>query len=136
MSEATEIAERIASALPDLKRGTLRMFGDWFGRPWDNLHTIVAAEAEENCLILHFDEGETLRVWEPGGDEADASLFRIWRASRVLWQWYAYGRPHLPQHRYFIEYVREDSAISVASDVNWYTPRFEPTLTAPAVEIC
>jgi hypothetical protein len=81
MSEATEIAERIASALPDLKRGTLRMFGDWFGRPWDNLHTIVAAEAEENCLILHFDEGETLRVWEPGGDEADASLFRIWRAT-------------------------------------------------------
>ena len=100
MDEAGAIADQIQRALPNLKSGTLRMFGDWFGKPWDNFHTLVSAEAEGNCLVLTFDAGETLRVWDPAGFEGDAATFRIQRASRVRWQWYYYGRPHLPEDLY------------------------------------
>ena len=39
-----------------LKSGSLRFWGDWFGRPMDNIHTVVSTEylAKENKLILHF----------------------------------------------------------------------------------
>jgi hypothetical protein len=40
MNEATKISELIARLLPHVKAGTLRFFGEWFGRPYDNMHAI------------------------------------------------------------------------------------------------
>ncbi len=82
MSEASDIAQRISSSVPRLKSGTLLLFGRWFGRPYDNTHTIVGATAEDNCLVVRFDGGEVLRVWNPSGYRGDEYNFTISRTSR------------------------------------------------------
>ncbi len=64
-TEAGRIAEQIRQALADLKRGSLKFFGDWFGRSYDNVHTIVGAASEGNCLIISSTIGRTARAAEP-----------------------------------------------------------------------
>jgi len=71
MNSAADIAAAIL-ALPQRNRsGTLRMFGDWFGRPMDNVHNVVGAESGCEQLTLTFNNGETLNVWNPSSFHHD-----------------------------------------------------------------
>jgi hypothetical protein len=51
MERHTQLAERINAALP-VKSGALRVWGDWFGRPYDNMHVIVSASSEATAFEL------------------------------------------------------------------------------------
>jgi hypothetical protein len=119
---------------PNVKAGTLRFWGSWFGKPHDNWHRVRGAETDEDKLIIHFGEDELLTVWSPRGGEFGSNVFAIREASRVRWDWYYYGRPRTPSNRYFEDFRRGDS-ISVETNVDWYTPVFETDLNLPAVQI-
>src|SRR3981081_4554117 len=54
VNETEEIADRIHKAIPHVKKGSLRFWGEWFGRPHDNIHTLVRGEVENGCLRLLF----------------------------------------------------------------------------------
>lgn len=71
---AREMEARIRAMLPNLKTGSLRIWGQWFGRPHDNIHRIVACSARDNELCLGFDDDETLTVWVPADLTANAEL--------------------------------------------------------------
>ncbi|HEV2754977.1 MAG TPA: hypothetical protein VG318_04295 [Actinomycetota bacterium] len=117
MSPAQKMAQTINGAPPRLKRGSLQFFGEWFGRPGDNNHSIVAAEADENRLRLTFDDDETLDVWDPKELELQSDqLFVIRSASRVRWEWFHYGESKTPDNRHFIEYRYGDNAIQRRAD--------------------
>jgi hypothetical protein len=90
MEEANEIVLRINNLLPRVKKGTLRFFGEWFGRPYDNVHSIESAEAKDHRLILTLNEKETLSIWNPSSFKINEDEFQIDIASRVFWQWYSY----------------------------------------------
>src|SRR5258708_2926143 len=81
---ASEIAEHIRKGIPNLKSGTLCFWGVWFGRPYDNWHTIVKTEAEGECLTLNFNDEEILQIWNPADYQIDEQHFIIRSASRVL----------------------------------------------------
>ncbi len=133
MTEATRIAELIQRGLPNVKSGTLRFWGQWFGRPYDNIHTVTGASSSDEVLEVRFDNGETLRVFEPTGAVVGSARFTIGNASRVRWEWNAYGNP--PGRRYFEEYVWQGGEVDARTDVDWYTPVLRPSVTEPAVEI-
>ena len=117
MSPAQMMAQTINRAPPQLKHGSLQFFGEWFGRPGDNNHSIVAAEANENRLRLTFDDDETLDVWDPKELELESDqLFVIRSASRVRWEWCSYGEPKTPDNRHYIEYRNDDNAIQRRAD--------------------
>ena len=117
LSLAQKMAQTIDRARPRLKRGSLQFFGEWFGRPWDNSHSIVAAKGNENCLRLTFDDDETLDVWDPTELELESDhLFVIRSASRVRWEWFSYGEPKTPDNRHYIEYRNGDNAIQRHAD--------------------
>ena len=40
LAALVSIADRISAALPNIKAGSLRIWGEWFGKPYDNFHTI------------------------------------------------------------------------------------------------
>jgi hypothetical protein len=42
--------------------GSLRFWGEWFGRPFDNYHRRVACEVTDECLQFRFKEAEVLAV--------------------------------------------------------------------------
>jgi hypothetical protein len=131
---AAEIAMRIQCLLPAVQSGTLCFWGVWFGRPYDNCHSIVAAEAEGNCLALHFNEQEVLKVWHPQDWRVDAHEFVIHGASRVLWHWYWYGRPHTPANLMCHDFVRQGAEVTFQSTFPLSTP-VTPTILEPAVQI-
>ena len=68
MTSASDLAAEISQLIPYVKRGSLVVFGDIFGGRIDNIHTVTAAGAlgDPERLIVEFDEGETLEVWDPG----------------------------------------------------------------------
>ena len=135
-SPAREAAFDLAAVLGSVKQGTLRMFGDWFGRPWDNVHIVRAVRADERDLIVGFDEEEELAISDPAGWSFDAETFRVSGASRVTWRWYYYGRPRQPVNRFTIEHwVEENGVLRARSDAGWYTPDFSPSISEPVAEL-
>jgi hypothetical protein len=135
MTEAEKIVEQLSGNLSNVKNGSLRIWVQWFGRPMDNWHSLVACEAEGNTLLLKFNEDETLCVWAPRQAVINDKIFRIKDADRVRWEWFSYGRPKTPSNRYFEDFIKKESEIIATTNVDWYTPNLCPTSGSPAVEI-
>ena len=130
-----EMSARIQELLPSLKTGSVRMWGVWFGKPYDSIHRIVACSGDDQKLLLEFEGGETLAIWKPEGLDTTLGVFSIKSASKVRWEWDYYGRPKLPENHYFREFVIEGSSILSSTNVDWYAPKFEPSLRQNAAEL-
>jgi hypothetical protein len=131
---ANAIVQAITAA-PRIKSGTLRFWGDWFGKPYDNIHQIVGCTIEDHAAVIRFDRGERLRVWEPRDFKINGDEFYIADAATVRWEWPNYGRAPAVQKLYFMEYVRSSEGISASTDVDWYTHEFHTSPSAMAVEM-
>ncbi|TVP81894.1 MAG: hypothetical protein EA353_01075 [Puniceicoccaceae bacterium] len=118
-----------------LINGSLCVFGDWFGRPMDNWHRLISHEEDHFSVKMLFNEGETLEVWQPSGFRLDRQGFIIQSASRVRWEWFYYGRPQLPENRFFIEHRVVGESVLASSNVDWAPHCFKPSMTEPAVLI-
>lgn len=133
MDSASEIADAIMQ-LPERNRsGTLRMFGDWFGRPMDNVHRVIDAKADGDRLILSFNKAETLTVWNPSGYSTIGYTIRIADADRVRWEWYYYGRDLAPENLLFHDYRKTDRQIIVEHSHGDDNPG--ASIHEPAVEL-
>ncbi|KUR71831.1 hypothetical protein AQZ52_09625 [Novosphingobium fuchskuhlense] len=134
MTISQDYAQLISSQLPLMKSGTLRIWGEWFGRPHDNIHFIVGAEADVDRLILMFNEGETLTVYSPEQGRFSEGVFSIWFATRVRWEWYYYGREHSAASLHFLDY--QLCVESLALQTNWrYAKLSGQKPNGPAVEL-
>jgi hypothetical protein len=137
MTEAERIARDIAACLPDVKRGSLVVFGDIFGGRIDNIHTVRSAEATGTPprLVIKFDDDETLEVWDPEGVTVSASELRIVWATKVRWEWFCYGRPKTPENHYFIEHVTAGAEVTASTNADWAPHAFNPSTRRSAVDI-
>ena len=135
MNEAQQAADQIRAAIPRVKSGTLRFWGHWFGRPYDNYHRLVGCDSEFDVLKLYFNEGEVLSVWSPAKVVASPSKFRISNADRVRWEWFYYGKPRVVANLYFEEFEKSTDGITASTNAHWYTPEFKTSRWKPAVEI-
>lgn len=135
MTEAERIAETIRGALPEVKVGSLRFWGRWFGRPHDNRHTIVGCEAEDDLLVLRFDDDEVLRVWGARDAMVGPEALSIGSARRVRWEWFSYGEPKEPENLLFEELERDGDEVRARTNVPWNRSWFQLDLSLPAVEI-
>ena len=135
MNETQDIANCIQKAIPHVKKGSLRFWGEWFGRPHDNTHTLMRCEVENACLRLFFDQGETLSIWSPSGLSISTSTFKIKTATKVRWEWFYYGRPQISSNLYFMEFERSRAGVTATSNIDFYEPNFSPTIFHSAVEI-
>jgi hypothetical protein len=132
MSNAEKYVALLNGNIGALKTGSLRFWGLWFGKPYDNIHRIVSCDNEQDLLRIRFNESELLSVWSPDGLEANSSTFRIADAARVRWEWYSYGKPNLSENVYFEDYPE---GVRGTSNANWYEPKLDPLPGYPAVEM-
>lgn len=135
MTETESIATRIQSALLTIKRGSLRFWGNWFGRPYDNLHALSTCQASGTVLLLTFDEGERLSVWAPSNLKLDDATFQIADANRVLWEWYSYRRPQTPENLFFKDFTRNGEIVTLETNVDRYPADLNTNRSMPAVEL-
>ena len=115
--------------------GSIQIFGDWFGRPYDNLHRLQAVSLNGNVLLMTFVDGETLEVTAPSGAVIDNKVFSIERANRVLWKWFYYGKPQVDSNLYYRNYQVSGGAVLADSNVDWYKSDLKPSLSSLAVRI-
>jgi hypothetical protein len=115
MTIESQIADQINQAIPDVKAGSLCVYGDFVGRPYDNIFRVCSARTSPNgdALIVEFDEGGTLEVWAPNSASITRTVFAIATASRVRWQWFSYGLPQIPENLYSIDHVRTADVVAV-----------------------
>ncbi len=126
---------RSINALSAVKAGTLRFWGEWFGKPYDNYHRVVRCLAADVSLVIEFDGGEQLTIRDPEGVTVNSDVFCVKDATVVRWEWFYYGRAPSAENRYFYEYVRDGSKVTASSNVDWYAPTFSPSVAENAVEI-
>jgi len=91
------------------KKGTVRFWGDWFGRPHDNFHTVVKIKHSEEKCILHFDNGERCMIVEPVEIFSTKQEFHIVDAKEIIWEWYSYGKTQTRDNLMTIRYQRLDN---------------------------
>lgn len=133
MQEVRDIATTINAKIGKLKSGSLQFYGEWFGRPMDNCHTITGADCDGEILQVYFDDGESLSVWAPESIEIGKNTFSIEAAWKVRWEWFYYGFEKTKENRYFLEYTASPEIVSGSTNVNWYNHVFTATLNSPAV---
>lgn len=141
MNDDKIIIDLMKKNISGLKKGTLRFWGEWFGRPMDNYHIIVNVQfnQQENTLIFKFEEGETLTVWNPANINSNSSEFYIRSATKIRREWFSYGQPQLHQNLYFKEYEKQDGSIIVSSGkgaLDFIGKKVIESLGQNAVEIC
>ena len=109
------IAEKINEMIPNIKSGSLRFYGEWFGRPMDNIHQITKAENSNNVLIIHFMENEILSIISPELFQISDSAFVIKKSNGLIWQWYYYGLDKIAKNlmviNYFVDNIKNDEII-------------------------
>ncbi len=135
MKTPDEIAWMVESLRPTNISGSLQIWGQWFGRPMDNIHTLVKCQANSDQLILLFDEGETLTLWSPSGlVTSNNTSLEITSAVRVRWEWNLYGQEKSTDNRKFIDYVSDGMHVrSTTNAMN--STNGQASLTAPAIHI-
>jgi hypothetical protein len=115
--------------------GSLCVFGDWFGKPYDNDHVARRVLADADRLVVQFDDDEVLTIWAPSGVNVSSDAFRIDSADRVRFEWYYYGSPKLPENRFVEEHAVAGSHLEATTTADRYSPQFEASLEHPAVEL-
>lgn len=131
----SDIARRVTD-LPEIHAGTLRIFGHWFGRPYDNQHEPVGARGLDTVLLIVFRGGERLSLWEPEGVHISAGEFTVEKASRVLWQWYYYGREPVPENLRELDYQIVDNQGLSLSETGSARRSLALDAGVRAVELC
>ena len=130
-----QTAAALIASRPQLKAGSLRFYGEWFGKPYDNCHRIVGCRTANEALILEFDGGEKLTVKDLDGLNIGPEVFVIRNAATIRWEWFYYGRPQSPENLYFYEFIQSGSTIRATTNVDWYQPNLSPSSDENAIEI-
>jgi len=134
MTNIAQMIEQIRSLLPHMAEGEPRFWGEWHGRPGDMVYRVTSCDAENEKLIVKFNESEVLSVWSLRGVLLDRKTFKIQDADRVRWEWLANDAAGATEGRYFLDYAKEDNAIT-ASTNNVRIRYLRPSLNEPAFEL-
>lgn len=95
------------------KKGSLCFWGEWFGRPYDNIHVVEKCiyDEELNILTLLFKQHEECIIINPSGIINTDETFQIDKADHIIWKWYVYGKPITKENIRQIEYKNTNEGL-------------------------
>lgn len=101
------MGERFAEELL-IEKGSIQLWGEWFGRPYDIVHTIESVKWSSTEIVIHFDKGETLYITDPVEIINERNQLIIGDASKVLFVWYEYGKEQTYDNLYVRQYIKNN----------------------------
>ena len=121
----------------DLKSGTLRFWGNWFGKPMDNYHEIVNIEYNriEDILVLILDESDKITIWKPTDIEISQNELKIQEASKILFEWYLYGQNKIDENLRFESYKKDGFKIEFDTNFMPDKRKVKCNISHPALSI-
>jgi hypothetical protein len=140
MADLEDFADSIRRIIPDLKWGSMRLWGQSLGRPGEDGHKLIGCEAVNDCLRLRLEDDEVLAIWNPLDVKITTKRFRIGSADSIRFTSYYCGRPKLPENILYRDYAMHDGLVRFRTNVEWVAHwsgwMHEATATSfPAVEI-
>lgn len=132
-----EIVDLIDENANLFKGGSLRIYGDWFGKPYDNHHKISKAQFDKisKILTIEFNEKETLEIHNPRHIFEATTFLKVIGADRIKWSWYNYDKYKIKENLYYLDYKKSSKNIQTDTNVDWYKPAFNVSLGDPALMI-
>jgi len=128
--------EKFSQIINNLKvkpGGTLRFYGEWFGRPYDNFHKIAECSFNHDILIIKFDAGEQIKIFNPNKTIINDKELIIKESSCVEFTRYDSGKPKTDENLIIVRYsIRETENPSNKGD-NVYNKLINRNY--PAVEL-
>lgn len=95
--EADEFT-KIINNLKEKPGGTLRFYGDWIGRPYDNYHKILECSFKDGILDITFDAGEMIKILNPSNIIFNDNKLIIKDSNCVDFLRYGYGKPQTEEN--------------------------------------
>jgi hypothetical protein len=117
--------------------GTLRFWGNWFGKPMDNYHEIkmVEYDNETEKLTLTLSEGEKIRIWSPSAVKIGKKELRIEEADKIFFEWHYYGKNKTDENLRFESYINNGVKIKYETDFRNKKIKADCKLSEPALRI-
>ena len=117
--------------------GTIRIWGKWFGKPYDNFHIIKEIKFYENKnqLEIIFDEKETLTIIKPSKIIIEDKELKIHSADQIRFEWYLYGEKQTEENLKFETFI--NNGVSIKYDSNFLLKKMntKTDITEPALRI-
>ena len=114
------------------QKGSIRIFGDWIGKPYKEKYTIskIAYDKELKILKLHFQEGYTMKVKKPHNILVAKSFLKILGAEMIQLNW-----PEKPGNSSptYVRYEKTSRNLSAQSNPTEHKKRFDLSLSAPGL---
>jgi len=86
----------------------LELWGESFGRPGEDGHTLLSVTVTNDCLRLHFNDDETLAIWNPSGIRRANGELIVLDATAIRWTSYKAARCRTLENLICRDYVRQD----------------------------
>jgi hypothetical protein len=121
----------------EFEGGTLRFWGNWFGKPMDNYHQIkdVKFDSVLKKLILILNEGEKIKIWNPSELKLGKTELRIEKADKILFEWNYYGEEKSNENLRFESYINNGEKIVFETDFRDNQKKANCNLNEPAFRI-
>lgn len=134
---ASEYVNSIKQKTNLFQGGSMRIYGDWFGKPYDNLHKVVGADYDDslNELIIRFSEGEVLTIVNPKNIFEASTFMKILEADSIKLEFLHATQDQTANNKYYLLYRYMKSKVKAETNVDWYKPSFDTSLGAPAIVI-
>jgi hypothetical protein len=93
--------------------GSLAFWGDIFGGRYGNRHRIIEYKYNEvkGIYSINFNESEICTIYDPEAIEYGRKAFIIKDASRIVWEWYYYGREKTASNLNRLDYNKINASL-------------------------
>ncbi|WMJ74231.1 hypothetical protein RCC89_13795 [Cytophagaceae bacterium ABcell3] len=131
-----ELVELIEDSKNLCKGGSLRLYGSWFGKHYDNCHKIETAHYYKrlNIVTLNFKGGLNLKVYNPEHIFEASTFLKVVHADRVKLSWIN-DKKNINPRNYYIDYTRKNNKIRTETNLSCRKPTCDISLNAPALII-
>jgi hypothetical protein len=99
---------------------------------WSVLVLVINLSSHQ--LILAFDEGEELSIWQPKNLQSANKALAIRQAQKVRWEWVQSDWPKVPGVTHVLDLYRRGNRIEVMVDTGGIAAKLNP-LAYPAFEL-
>jgi hypothetical protein len=91
----------------------LSLWGDTFGRPYDNYYSTkeYSFKKDERLFIISFNENMKLLIYEPKNIQVSMNIFQILDAKKVRLEWHLYGPKYNENDTLYYEYIKHDNQV-------------------------
>ncbi|MGQ7870151.1 hypothetical protein [Sunxiuqinia sp. sy24] len=144
-TEGSKTKERTPKELAELnhkgqnlfKSGTLKIFGDWHGEPYQESLDILRIDYDESTkqMEIQFSEDTKILIEEPDHILESPSLLKILSAKKIKLEFQHKKKNSTEEGNYFKTYMVTKNKIETATNMDWVKQKIDASIGQDALII-